>query len=383
MSESRTTLAAEIAAELETTLFDAAQGLASKLRRSQQFQRLLRLYGLIRPFQLPEHETNTLDITGVEAAYSTLPAFGSLLYGISIHAHRLKMAHRTIVDASEEVRVHVGDLDFYEYLKRLRWKRIQHMYELLGEVIMAPNPPQLILVSLPLLVAREEAGNREQVEPVQEEWEAMLQAINGFWTQHLDRLFPFNPTGIWVASLQSSSAWPLFVALRNNPHTSPDKISSELTAYIESEWVGLRQAGMSRLLHHLLPPQTRTIAYSAEDLGLDPRWQPKALQHSGILEFSLRSRPGSPIWLVQIAGHRTQWNSATLDQLAAIITQATITEGEEAMPLPLWYAEQLAVFPPAMLTLFRELAREQIDRGQLESQHHSTSALAEDEGREQ
>ncbi len=371
MSESRTTLAAEIAAELETTLLDAAQGLAGKLRRSQQHQRLLRLYGLIRPFQLPEHQTSTLDITGMEAAYSTLPAFGGLLYGISIHAHRLKMAHRTILDASEEVRVHVGDLDFYEHLKRLRWKLIQHMYTLLDEIIIAPDPPQLILVSLPLLVAREEAGNREQIEPVQEEWEAMLEAINGFWTKHLDRLFPFDPDGIKIASLQPSSAWPLFVALKNNPHTSPDEISSELATYIEEEWVGLRQAGMSRLLYHLLTPQTRTIAYSAEDLGLDPRWQPKALQHSGILGFSFRSRPGSPIWLAQVAGHRTQWTSAALDQLAATITQATITEGEEAIPLPLWYAEHLATFPRAMLTLFRDLAKEQIDKNQFEILHQS------------
>jgi hypothetical protein len=368
MSESRTTLAAEIAAELETSLLDAARGLAGKLHRAQQFQRLLRLYGLVRPFQLPEHETSTLDITGMDAAYSTLPAFGGLLYGISIHAHRLKMVQRTILDASEEVRVHVGDLDFYEYLKRLRWKLIQHMYELLDDIITAPNPPQLILVSLPLLVAREEAGNREQIEPVQEEWEAMLQAINGFWTKHLDRLFPFNPTGIWLASLQPSSAWPLFVALRNNPRTSPDEISSELAAYIESAWVGLRQAGMSRLLYRLLTPQTRTIAYSAEDLGLDARWEPKALKHSGILGFSFRSRPGSSIWLAQVAGHRTQWTSAALDQLAATITQATITEGEEAVPLPLWYAEQLATFPPAMLTLFRDLAKEQIDLDSLKTQ---------------
>ncbi|GEM_PF-2778323 len=362
MSESRTTLAAEIAAELEVHLAEAARELAGKLHRSQQFQRMLRLYRLVRPYTLPEYEMNMLDMTGIAGAASTLPAFGGLLYGISIHAHRLKLAQRTILDASEEVRVHVGDLDFYEYLKRLRWKLIQHMYQSLDEIVRTPNSPQLILLSLPLLVAREEAGNREQVEPVQEEWEAMLQAINSFWAQHLDHIVPFNPAGIWIASLQPSSAWPLFVALRNNPHTSPDETSDDLAAYIEREWVGLRQMGMSRLLDHLLTPQTRTIAYSVEDLGLDPRWQPKELQHSGILGFSLRARISAPIWQVQVAGHRTQWTSAMLDHLAATITQATIIEGEEAEPLPLWYAKQLATFPPAMLKLFRELAREQIDK---------------------
>lgn len=369
MSESRTTLAAEIAAELEVNLDGAAQRLAGKLHRSQQFQRMLRLYGLVRPYALPEHETSTLDMTGIAGAASVLPAFGGLLYGTSIHAHRLKLAQRTILDASEEVRVHVGDLDFYENRRRLRWKLIQHMYELLDEIISGPHPPQFILLNLPILIAREEAGNREQLEQVQEEWDAMLQAINGFWKRHLNRLFPFNPEGAWVASLQPSIAWSAFVALKNNPQTSPDEINSDLAAYIKNEWSGLRQMGMSRLLHHLLTPQARTIVYSMEDSGLDERWQPYELHHSGILGFLLRARASTPIWQVEVAGHRTQWTSAMFDQLATIITQTTFIEGEEAEPLSLWYAKQLATFPPAMLTLFRELAREQIDKEQADVKH--------------
>lgn len=360
MEETRATLAAEVAAELEVHLGDAAERLAKKLQQSQHMQHQLRELGLIRPYRVPVNETSTLDMTGVAGSVATLSAFGGLLYGVSIHAHQLKLAQRSILNASEQVRVHVGDLDFYQSNLRLRWKLIQHMYQLLGELVAASAPPQVILLNLPLLVERDEAGNREQMEEVEEEWAAMTQTINSFWQTHQEQLFPVNPQGILIASVQSSAAWSLFVALNNNPRTSPDAINEQLAPFIQDEWVRLRQAGMSRLMSQILGPCTRTVAYALEDLHLDKRWQPYELHHSGILGFSLRASERAPIWQVQVVGHPTQWTSALLDRLAVAITQATFGTGEHAEPLPLWYARRLATFPPAMLTLFRDLAGEHV-----------------------
>jgi hypothetical protein len=360
MEQTRTTLASEIAAELEVSLKSASQRLARKLQQSQRLQQALQASGVIHAFPLPQNETAVLDIAGVASSSATLSAFGGLLYGFNIHAHQLKLQQQHVLDAREQVRVHMGDLDFYESSLRLRWKLIQHMYELLNEIISARTPPQVILLSLPILVSRDEAGNREQTEEVQEEWTDMVSAINSFWSSQLHRLFPFNPEGCMVASIQTSAAWSLFVALKNNPNTSPDETTADLAELIQREWLGLRQVGMSRLLYQLLSPHSRTVAYALEDLKLDPRWQPAELHHSGILGFSMRARARTPVWQVQVVGHRTQWSAAMLDRLATAITQATLVEGENAQPLPLWYAERLARFSSAILHVFRDLAEEQM-----------------------
>jgi hypothetical protein len=360
MEETRTTFAAELAAELELSLPAAADALAQKLRLSEQLRQRLAASGIVRQYAVPRHDTTTLDVTGVAVSSTTLPAFGGLLYGTSIHAHRLKLAQRSILEASEQVRVHVGDLDYYESGQRLRWKHTQHTYELLDELVTSPEPPQVVLLDLPIFVSRGEEANREQIEEVQEEWLEMVDGINQFWRARIDRLLPINSSGILIASVRKQAGFPLFIAVHNNAQTSPDEVNPDLSEFFRSEWTHLRQAGMSRLLDSLLSAHTRTIAYAFEDLQLDPRWQPYELHHSGILGFYLRVSAQAPVWHVQVVGHRTQWTTAMLDHLALAITKATLSEGERAEPLPLWYARRLAKFPQPMLMVFRDLAQERI-----------------------
>lgn len=362
--ESRTTLAAEIAAELELTLPKAAERLAEKLRHVKTLNADLARLGLVRRLAAPENDENDAtvhDICGISVSAVSLPAFGGLLFGTTVHAHRLRMAQRSILDASEQVRVHMGDLDFYESGQRLLWKQTQHLFEMIGELARQPEPPRIILLDQPILMSRGQEGTRKLIEEVQEEWLEMVGVVNDFWRRNVPQCVPFAPDGVIIASVVTQNAMPLFLALHNNPETSADTIDTALPAYIHTEWTRLRQAGMTRILDALLPPRSRTIAYAFEDLNLDSRWQPSELHHSGILGFFLRAGPQTPVWQVQIAGHQTQWTSEQLDSLASEICQATLGSGGKAEPLPLWYARRLAAFPRSMLEVFRELARERLD----------------------
>lgn len=378
------TLAAEIAAELELTLPQAADRLAEKLRESQRLQAELARLGLVRPLPVPEHDTTIRDVTGIAASGTTLPAFGGLLYGVGVHAHNMQMQAHTVLGASEQVRVHIGDLDFYESGQRVRWKLGQHLFGLLGELLDADPQPRIILLDLPIFVSRGEEGNRELIEEVQEEWLAMVDTINTFWREHAAQLYPLNPAGATLATVQTHNASPLFVALHNNPLTSPDAVDPTLPAVIRVEWKRLRQAGMARLLDRALGPQTRTIAYAFEDLQLDPRWQPQELHHSGVLGFFMRAGPQTPIWQVQVPGHRTQWTTEALDQLAVSICQTTLGVGKHAEPLPLWYARRLASFPHSILEVFREMAAERMEGGDAGDgrEGQNTSDFAADADRE-
>lgn len=360
MEENRTTLAEEIAAELELTLPEAAAGLAEKLRLSDTLRANLARFNIVRPVDLPDHDTTTYDVCGVATSASSLPAFGGLLYGTAVHAHRLQLAQRTILDASEQVRVHLGDLDYYQSGQRLRWRQTQHLYELVDELLSEHAPPRVVLLDQPIFISRGQEGNREMIEGVQEEWVAMADAVNGFWKRNQPRLAPLAPDGVSIASISTQNASPLFIALHNNPSTSPDPLDPALPAFIRAEWTQLRRAGMARLVDALLPAGARTVAYAFEDLNLDARWQPMELHHSGILSFYLRAGPHTPIWQVQVAGHRTQWTSEQLDALALTVCQATLGTGGKAEPLPLWYARRLAAFPQSMLEVFRALAQERL-----------------------
>ncbi|MGH2503787.1 MAG: hypothetical protein ACRDID_14855 [Ktedonobacterales bacterium] len=364
MEENRTTLAAEIAAELEFALPTAASSLAEKLQLSETLRATLKRFQLIRSLALPgqhlEHDTTTHDVCGVAASVASLPAFGGLLYGTIAHAHRLHLRQRAILDASEQARVHVGDLDFYESGERLHWLQTRHLYELIDELLAEREPPRILLLDQPLFISRGQEGNREMIEEVEEELVAMSDTVNGFWKRNLPKLYPLASEGVSIASLSTQNPYHLFVALHNNPATSPDPVAPEAPTFIRSEWKRLRKSGMARLLDGLLTPGSRSVAYAFEDLKLDPRWQPTELHHSGILSFYLRAGPQTPIWQVQIAGHRTQWTSERLDALALAICQVTLGTGRKAEPLPLWYARRLAIFPHSMLEVFRDLAQERL-----------------------
>ncbi|WIG57800.1 MAG: hypothetical protein OJF49_000545 [Ktedonobacterales bacterium] len=360
MDEERTTLATEIAAELELSVVGSAKTLTGKLRQSERLRQELRARGLVRQFTSHEEDARTLDIAGVAVAAKTLPAFGGLLYGTTAHAHHLRLAQHDILGASEQVQVHIGDLDYYETTQRMRWKRAQHAFELLTTVLEADAPPRVTLLDVPIFVSRGDDRNRAQIEDVEEEWLEMLHTINGFWRAHFTQLYPLRADGVTVASVQNQNATPLFTALNNNPKTSPDAIPANLALFIQREWRRLRQAGMSRLVEMLVTPGSRTVAYSFEDINLATNWEPNALHHSGILGFFMRAGERTPIWQIQVAGHREHWTSDMLDRLADDIARATLATGDRAEPLPLWYARRLAAFPQSILALFRDLVHEQM-----------------------
>lgn len=359
MDEQRTTLAAELAAELELSIDDAAAALASKLRESQRLRDELHALELVRT--LPgSGSTTALDVVGVAVDAQTIPAFGGLLYGTAVHAHRLRMQGYTITQANEQTQVRLGDLDFYETTQRLRWKRVQHTFELLNSVLEQPRQPRLTLLDVPIFVSRGEDRNREQIEDVEEEWLNMLDTVNGFWSRWINQLVPQRDSGVVIASLQKQNALSLFTALHNNPQTSPDIVAPELPGFVRSEWRRLRRAGMSRVLELMLLGRSRTVAYSFEDINLEPQWEPQALHHTGILGFFMRAGDRSPIWQIQVAGHRSQWTSEQLDWLALSIAEATLSDGIRSEPMPLWYARQLATLPQSTLVVFRELVQDRM-----------------------
>lgn len=359
MRTQRTTLADEVAAEIELGLPETAKRAAKRLRGLNEVAVHLARDGLMRRLAVDPHDSSHLVMVGVSTARSSIPAFGGLLYGTSALAHGLRIARTDVLDTWEISRVRVGDLDYFGKEDRIRWQQFLLVYDVL-EVLLEEGRSRIILLDLPLFISRREEATVSEDTMIAAEWEELESRVNAFWADHLSEFYPFSPNGVVVASLRSHSATSLFAALLRNPDTSADPVNEQLTRYIQQEWRLLRQLGQSRLLDRILSPSTRSIAYSYEDLEIDPRWQPRELHHVGILGLFMRARNRTGIWHIQIPGHRTQWSSQALDELGMNLIRATIHDNSTAMPLPLWYAKQLVRFPKGLLLAYRECIQEEL-----------------------
>lgn len=359
MRTQRSTLADEVAAEIELGLPETARRAAERLHRLNEVAGRLAHDGLVRRLTVDPHDSSHLEVVGISTARSSIPAFGGLLYGVSALAHGLRIARTDVLDAWEVSRVKVGDMDYFGKDDRMRWQQLLLVYEVL-EALLEEDRSRIILLDLPLFISRREEATVSEDTMIAAEWEELESRVNTFWVEHLSQIHPFSPDGVVIASLRSHSATSLFAALLKNPNTTPDPINKDLARFVQQEWTLLRQLGQSRLLDRVLSPSIRSIAYSYEDLDLDPRWQPRELHHAGILGLFMRARRRTGIWHIQVPGHRTQWSSEALDRLGVNLIRATLYDDRSAMPLPLWYAKQLVRFPRDLLLAYRECIEEEL-----------------------
>lgn len=353
------TLADEVAAEIELGLPQAARRAVQRLGRLNDVASRLASGGLVRKLPLDPFDSSHLEAVGVSTRTSMRPAFGGLLYGASALAFGLRMVRNDVLDAWQVSRVQVGDIDFYGKDERIRWKQLLLVYEIL-EVLLAERQPQLILLDLPLFISRREEATVADDPMTAAEWGAIESRVNGFWRGNSGHVYPFVPHGTIVASLRPHSATSLFSALLSNPGTSPDPLQDELLSFIRQNCAVLGQLGQARLLDRVLEPSTRSCAYSYEDLDLDPRWQPEELHHVGILGLFVRARHRTGVWHLQVPGHRTQWSPEALDCLGVNLVRATLFDDHLALPLPLWYASKFARFPDQLLTAYQQRIEEEL-----------------------
>jgi len=352
-------LADEIAAEIALGLAQTAQRAAIRLRELDDVATRLTREGLAQPLPVDPFDSSTLEMIGLATACTTIPAFGGLLFGVSGLGHGLRMRQADVLDAWQVSRVKVGDTDHFGRDEKLRWQQILLAYDIL-EALFQEGHPTTILLDLPLFISRREQATILDDGMLAAEWEQLESTVNRFWQDHLTAIYPFNPNGFRIISLRSHPASSLFAALLSNPQTSPDPAGRNLAQLVSRDWSLLCQLGQSRLLERILGTASRSIAYSYEDLNLDPRWQPKELHHVGVLGFFLRARSRTSIWHVQVPGHRTQWSGEDLDRLGVNLVRATLYDDESALPLPLWYARQFVRVPKDLLIAYRQRIEEEL-----------------------
>ena len=178
--------------------------------------------------------------------------------------------------------------------------------------------------------------------------------MEAFWRRFLPSIYPNDPNGPFLVSLQSRRDLNAAVlnALREKGKAgSPEAISSEAVDLVQSEWVQLRRVGILRFLRGALRAGHRTAAYYYEALGRQmKRFEPRTVANHGLIGFHIQVGLRSAIWKVETVGAPGQWDSDALDRLASITAFLTLNDNPRMKPLPLWYAEQLVMMPREVLS---------------------------------
>lgn len=323
--------------------------IANKMRYIDEKAPLFTQGGLIR--SIPRDRYDLLHAVGIASKSSSLPAFGGMLYGAAALRHDVVVADGKVTDTYQDSRVDVSDMNFLDAAQRLTWKEYVLSYQLLEDLFAEPRLPHLILLRLPLLVIRAEQSVSLEDEDVREEWQAVMQVMERFWSRNLRRCFPQDPEGPIIASVGRRYFGAVLNAIRaQGPDGTPEEITQALVDLVTQEWTRLREVGIMRTLRGFLKAGRRTIAYYYRALGSDIlRAQPRILSAHGLLGFHMQVGYRTPIWQIETIGEPGSWTTADLDRLASLIQYLTLYDNPKASPLPLWYAANLGRMPKEVL----------------------------------
>lgn len=345
-------LARALAAAMSLRLPGTVGKIANKMRYIDSKAPLFVRGGIIRSIE--SRRFDRVYAVGVSSKSRSMPALGGILYGAAALRHDIVVTGNQVTEGFQDSRVDINDMNFLDASERLAWKEYILVYQLLTDLLDSDTKPDVIFVDIPLLVPRAEQSLSLAEPDVEEEWRELIEVMEAFWQRFLPSIYPNDPNGPFLVSLQSRrdlNAAVLNALREKGPAGSPEAISSEAIDLVQSEWVQLRRVGVIRFLRGALRAGHRTAAYYYEALGRQmKRFEPRTVANHGLIGFHIQVGLRTPIWKVETVGAPGQWDSEALDRLASITAFLTLNDNPRMKPLPLWYAEQLVMMPREVLS---------------------------------
>ncbi|MFD0202658.1 MULTISPECIES: hypothetical protein [Saccharothrix] len=345
-------LARALAAAMSLRLPGTVGKIANKMRYIDSKAPLFVRGGIIRSVE--SRRFDRIYAVGVSSKSRSMPALGGILYGAAALRHDIVVADNQVTEGFQDSRVDINDMNFLDASERLVWKEYILVYQLLTDLLDSDTKPDVIFVDIPLLVPRAEQSLSLAEPDVEEEWRELIEVMEAFWQRFLPSIYPNDPKGPFLVSLQSRRDLNAAVlnALREKGLAgSPEAIGSEALDLVQSEWVQLRRVGVLRFLRGALRAGHRTAAYYYEALGRQmKRFEPRTVANHGLIGFHIQVGLRTSIWKIETVGAPGQWDSEALDRLASITAFLTLNDNLRMKPLPLWYAEQLVMMPREVLS---------------------------------
>lgn len=340
-------LAQEITAQIQLGLFGTVGTLARQLRSIDRIAPRLKEGGLVRKINVDrDHQRRAV---GISVSHRKISAFGGLLYCVGAMSHELVTKGADITHTDQQSMIDVGDMTLLEAERKLQWKTYRLVYDLLEEIFASDTLPDLILVDIPFIMGRgvyaQALEDNETDEELRGEVNELRERLENFWDRHVDKCFPFSMDGPKIVTLNRGRFGSLLRLIKaKGQEISPDSIDGEVEQLIKTEWVRTLSVGIDRVLRGILLSEHRTAAFDIDLSEFDRRAFPQALIRKGSMGFHyLTGLRGQPVQ-VETLGAASVWQecggSEALDNLAADLMALTYFDQRQAMPLPIWYAQQ-------------------------------------------
>lgn len=345
----RMNLAQSLAIDSQLRLPGSAGRLLKQIRDIEQVAPMFRDAGLVKA--VPKPTMVNLRVAGIATKSCIDKALGGFIYASAAVRTDLLIDDNKVSTVGNDSISELDDIDFEAQRKRLDLIEIRQAYQLVEKQLLSLESCDLILMDTPLFLSRDMAPLDRNVRHKQE-YEKTKQVIEAFWQAHRSKLFPWNKTGVVLASILAERFSAIVSIAKQDLRTEQgrkqilesDGFSSDLMQRLVGLDDSLIGVGDLRFINGILGNYSRTIAFRLSEQ--ENRIEPSAEVKHGLIGFHFRSARGGQIKMVQLAGDEPDWYSADLDLVASRLMVLDMQNKGNAMPLPqLLGYQQLGILP--------------------------------------
>lgn len=332
-----TNLAQALAIDSQLRLPGSAGRLLKQIRDIEHVAPLFRDAGLIKAVGRPL--VVNLAVSGIASHSCIHPALGGFIYASAAVRTDLTIQDNKISTAGSDSVSELDDIDFEAQRKRLDLVEMRHCYALVEKLFQQGAAANLILIDTPLFIDREMIPLKRNLRHWAE-YEKTRDAVERFWQNYRQSLFPWNPDGPVLASILAERFSAIVSIARQDLRTEEgrkhiliaDGFTPDSLSMLEGLEARLMGIGDTRFINGILGNFTRTIAFRMTENR--SRMEPASEVSQGVIGFHFRSARSSQIKMVQLAGEEADWNSALLNAVASKLMILDMQSQKKAMPLP-------------------------------------------------
>ncbi|HVA48996.1 MAG TPA: hypothetical protein VNH11_21720 [Pirellulales bacterium] len=364
-------LSQTLAVQTQVHLPGTAGRLLKQIRDLERVAPLFVKSRLVRSVDRPK--PLSIRVAGIATRAGTKRVAGGYLYAAAACRMDIAVQDNVVSTCGQDSSCHIDDIDYEDQAKRFQLMGVRQAYELADRALKSAEPLDAILVDCPLLLNRSmEAPNKERYSGYRALYNETLSAIEQFWQQHRERLFPWNPKGPMLAGIASERYGAIIAVAQQDLRTEEgcrhvlhvDELDQEVLRDLYGAEKAISGIGERRFIHGILGSFTRTAAFRMSTQT--PRMEPETVMAAGVIGLHYAAGPGTPARLLELVGDEPGWKAADLDRLVGAVMALTVVAGRQAWPLPVQLAERELNALDGFLKHYRHCLHEEMKSKEIE-----------------
>ena len=362
-------LAQSLAIESQICLPGSAGRLLKQIRDIESVAPLFRDAGLIKSVARPS--VIDINVSGITTHSCVKKALGGFIYASAAVRTDMLIEQNKVSTTGSDSISELDDIDFEAQRKRLDLVEMRQAYSLVEKLLQENKHSNLIIVDTPLFISRDMAPLKRNVKHCME-YEKTRTAIDAFWKQNRESLYPWNANGPFLASILSERFSAVVSIARQDLRTDAGRkhllmddgfigSQAEKLTNLEEKLSGV---GDTRFINGLLSGFTRTIAFRMTENRA--RLEPAVAAEPGVIGFHFKGGRSSQIQLVQLAGEEPDWNKDTLDEVAWKLMVLDMQSQRKAQLLPQLIGAQQLKMLDQFAVYYRQGLNEALKRNEVE-----------------